>query len=132
MSPSQSYLAKLLAQQKIITTSQVFQKQLSTALKKNLLNSSLLDSHLPFHPVCSPPSYIYLVNEFVWTSQLSAQHCLLSFLLPSFLPPPLINVVPSLTIIGAASFLHSITAQQREKPPHATFAAIMERFRLQK
>ncbi len=51
---------------------------------------------------------------------------------PSFLPPPLINAAPSLTIIGAASFLHSITAQQREKPPHATSAVVMERFRLQK
>ncbi len=50
---------------------------------------------------------------------------------PSFLPPPLINATPSLTIISVASFLHSITAQQREKPPHATSVAVMERFRLQ-
>jgi len=109
-----------------------FPKTALYSSKKTLLNSFLPNSHLPFRPVCSPPSYIYLANEFVWTSQLSAQHRLLSFLLPSFLPPPLINAAPSLTIIGAASFLHSITAQQREKPPHAMSVAVMERFRLQK
>jgi len=50
----------------------------------------------------------------------------------SFLPPPLINTTPCLTIICTASFLHSITPLPRKKPPHALSAAIMERFRLQK
>jgi hypothetical protein len=37
----------------------------------------------------------------------------------AFLPPPLINTVPCLTIIRAAFFLHSITPLPKEKPPHA-------------
>jgi hypothetical protein len=37
----------------------------------------------------------------------------------SFLPLPLINATPLLTIIRAASFLHYITHKPREKPPHA-------------
>jgi hypothetical protein len=46
---------------------------------------------------------------------------------PSFLPPPLINRVPSLSIIGAASSLYSTITHKERKPPHATSVTVMKR-----
>jgi hypothetical protein len=110
---------------KITTTNQILfknpfwisfisSKQLSTALHRSTYVSQLHCQwiHLDLPTCSSTPPHVLLP--------------------PSFLPPPLINAAPSLTIIGAASFLHSITAQQREKPPHATSTVVMERFWLQK
>jgi len=44
----------------------------------------------------------------------------------------LFNATPFLAIHRAASLLHYITHRPREKPPHALFAAVLERFPLQK
>jgi hypothetical protein len=73
-------------------------------------------------------SHIYIPNHSSGPSQLSAHH----LFPPSLLPPSLINTAPFLTIIRTASFLHSITPLPREKPPHASSAAVMKRFQLQK
>jgi len=66
--------------------------------------------------------------EFVWTFPAITPPPPFVLFPPSFLPPPLINTTPFVTIIRAASFLHSITPPPREKPPHALSATVMERF----
>ncbi len=111
--PSSSYLgtktfhksfAKLPGQvagaaKKISTTSQALQKKPA-----------------PYPP---PLSHIYLHNPSFWPYLGISSPPPSVLLLPSFLPPPLINTAPCLTIIRATSFLHSITPLTREKPPHA-------------
>jgi hypothetical protein len=105
-------LAKLLAQRKKF-------QQLTKFYQKQL-----------FKHLCLSP--VHIADEFVWTFVAISSPPPSVLLLPSFLPPPLINTAPCLTIIRAASFLHSITPLPREKPPHALSVAIVERFRLQK
>ncbi len=98
-------------------------RQLSTSSPHR---SEQLSTALYYFQVHPPPSPIYLPDGPVWILRLpsitSPRPPVLA--LPSFLPPPLINRAPSLSIIGAASSLSSIIAHKERKPPHATSVAV--------
>ncbi len=118
-----NYLAKLLAQRRISTTSQVL-------LKTDL--HTYLSLHLY---VCLPHSAPLLLSPHTQQNQnllldaqllchATSQALSLPFSFPPTLPPAfhslsLINAAPLLTIIYAASLLYFISHTPRERPPHA-------------
>ncbi len=116
-----------MQRKKLQPPSQVLKTTLYTALGSSLQLSITTKSVLP-----RLPSAFLMTSSGSFSSTLTTASCPLVLSPPAFLPPPLINRAPSLSIIGDASSLYSIIAHKKKKPPHATSVAVMERFRLWK